>query len=274
MYTSYWKLHCRPFDSVSGEHFYFPGETHQATRAKLQYAIQHRVGAALVAGASGIGKSRLIQSLCDELPDQFGPVIHVRFPQMPPEELLAFIAEELTGRKSDPASVDQSLHHIQRALAKTVEQGRHTLLIIDEAHLLRETDALETVRLLINYEPSWTILLVGQPPLLPALERMPELEERLGVQCFLQPFDVQSTIAYMRHRVTAAGASDVLDLFEPAALEAIHRLSEGIPRKINRLGDLALLIGFAEEQPKITADHVHGVADELLAGPAMRQVAA
>jgi general secretion pathway protein A len=44
----------------------------------------------------------------------------------------------------------------------------------------------------------------------------------------------------------------------------MHQLSGGIPSRINRLGDLALLIGFAEEQQRVTADHVAAVADELL----------
>jgi general secretion pathway protein A len=72
----------------------------------------------------------------------------------------------------------------------------------------------------------------------------------------------------------AAGAGDVHSVFDPAALEAIHQWSGGTPRRINRLGDLALLIGFAEEQRRVTATHVAAVADELLTGHAGRRLAA
>jgi type II secretory pathway predicted ATPase ExeA len=274
MYTDYWKLRCRPFDSVADDRFYYPAESHQATWAKLRYALENRVGAALIAGPSGIGKSQLTMSLCEDLPESFGPVVHLRFPQLPPAELLALLAEELTGGKPDSASMDRNLLSIQRELARIVADGRHAVVVIDEAHLLRETDALETVRLLMNYEPSWTLVLVAQPPLLPALERMPEFEERLSVQCLMKPFDLQTTAAYIRHRLTQAGRSDLENVFSNQAVSTIHAIAEGIPRRINRLSDLALLIGFAEEQPQITAEHVRAVAEELLTANATRRTAA
>jgi general secretion pathway protein A len=274
MYTSYWNMQSRPFDNISDSRFFFPGETHQAALMKLRYALENRVAGALLAGPAGVGKSLLIESLFEELPEEFGPRAVIRFPQMSPAELLAYLAEELTGRKADPSSIDQSLRAVQGALAKGVKQSRHAVVVIDEAHLLRETDALETVRLLMNFQPGWTVLLVAQPLLLPGLERMPGLEERLAVQSLLKPFSVKSTAAYVHHRLAAGGAAAAEDVFEPDALRVIHERSDGIPRRINRLGDLALLIGYAEERPRITADHVHAVADELLANTSSRRNAA
>lgn len=274
MYTSYWKLNLRPFDHAWDPRFYYPSEAHQVTLLKLRYALDHPRGAALLAGAAGLGKSLLVLTLLDALPDCFGPRVIVRFPQMPPSQLLAFIAEELTGKSMDGATIDRSVQAIQRALQWNVQEGRRALLVIDEAHLLRDSETLETLRLLMNFEPAWMPLLVAQPLLLPALERMPELEERIGVQCLLHPFSVEDSLSYISHRLRAAGAADVHAVFDPAALEAIHQSSGGIPRRINRLGDLALLIGFAEEQRRVTAAHVAAVADELLTGRAVRRQAA
>lgn len=274
MYTTYWKLNARPFDNGCDPPFYYPGETHQVTLLKLRYALDHPCGAALLAGAPGLGKSLLAATLLDDLPESFGPRVMVKFPQMPPPQLLAFIAEELTGKNMEGATVDRSIQAIQRALNRNIQEGRHAVLVIDEAHLLRDTETLETLRLLMNFEPAWTLLLIAQPLLLPTLERTPELEERIGVQCLLRPFSVEESISYISHRMHAAGAGDVHSVFDPAALEAIHQWSGGTPRRINRLGDLALLIGFAEEQRRVTATHVAAVADELLTGHAGRRLAA
>ena len=206
--------------------------------------------------------------------DCFGPLVSVNFPQMSPAELLAFIAEELTGRSMEGASVDRSIHAIQRMLDKNAHDGRRAVLVLDEAHLLRDTGAMETLRLLLNFGPAWMPLLVAQPSLLPALERLPELEERIGVQCLLRPLTIDETVSYISHRMIAAGAADVYAIFDPAALEVMHQLSGGVPRRINRLGDLALLIGYAEEQRHVTADHVAAVAEELLtANSPLRQAA-
>jgi general secretion pathway protein A len=41
-------------------------------------------------------------------------------------------------------------------------------------------------------------------------------------------------------------------------------LSHGVPRQINRLCDLALLIGFAEQRQVITGEHLEAVNQELV----------
>ncbi|MCY2993525.1 MAG: AAA family ATPase, partial [Planctomycetota bacterium] len=263
MYTTYWKLNVRPFDSSFDRRFYYPSEAHQATLLKLRYAIENRRGAALLAGASGLGKTLLVHALHEDLPEEYGPLVHVRFAQMAPTELLSFLADGLTGETSGEAAVNHSVQRIEQALAKNVESHRHAVVVIDEAQLLRDTGGLETVRLLLNFEAAWTLLLVAQPAILPALERMPELEERLSVKCLLRRFTLEETVSYIHHRMLAASTIDTPAIFEPTSLETIHRLTDGIPRRIHRLCDLCLLIGDAEDLPQITPTHVAAVAEEL-----------
>jgi general secretion pathway protein A len=93
------------------------------------------------------------------------------------------------------------------------------------------------------------------------LERMPHLDERLGAKCLIRPLNIEETMSYVSHRMTVAGASGMV--FESSALEALFLLTRGVPRRINRLCDLALLVGFAEEQPTICAEHIEAVAKEL-----------
>jgi len=274
MYAAYWKLDCRPFDNATTPPFYYPSQAHKATLLKLRYAVENRRGAALMAGASGLGKTLLVQSLFDGLPDEYRPLVHLKFPQMPSASLLAFLADELTGHRSANTAIDCSLHRIEDFLAKNVEQGRRAALVIDEAHLLRDAEVLETIRLLLNFEPAWTMLLVGQPGLLPVLKRMPELEERFGVKCLLRRFTMDESIGYIKHRMAAAGAADTNAVFDASALETIHQLSDGVPRRINRLCDLALLVGYAEEHSKIRADHIEAIAEELETGPPSTRQAA
>ena len=101
----------------------------------------------------------------------------------------------------------------------------------------------------MNFEtaagPAITLLLVGQTTLAPMLARMPQWEERLSVKCLIRAFSVEETMSYVQHRLAVAGSDRTI--FEPAAIEALHEMSHGIPRQINRLCDLALLVGFAEE---------------------------
>jgi general secretion pathway protein A len=298
MYENYWQLKEKPFENVADPRFYYPGESHQAALLKLRYAIENRRGAALLAGPSGSGKTLLTRMLAGILGDGFGPVVRLVFPRMNTAELLAYVADEfgdaaLAQERSErapkaggppaadmsgeldgascatvgAAGVQVSIRRIQQFLSNNSRQGRHAVLVIDEAHLLDSPQTFEALRLLLNIEPrgtpALTLLLVGEPALLPVIDRMPQWEERLAVKCLLRPFGEAETAAYVEHRLRVAGATR--SIIDPAALSTLHALTHGIARQINRLGDLALLIGFAEEQSLLSAEHFEAVCRELVA---------
>jgi general secretion pathway protein A len=268
MYTAYWQLNSRPFENCADSQFYYPSEVHQGALLKLRYAVESHRGAALLTGEAGSGKTLLVGSLKRQLEERFSPFVHLVFPQMTPAELLSYLASE-AGALSNPVAavgVDQCVRQLQQFLVDNSRSGRHAVIVIDEAQLLVDSEALETLRLLTNFEvddkPALTLLLVGGPQLLPALERLPGLEARLGVKCLLRPFNLEETVSYVSHRMTTAGATH--EIFAAEALAALHQLTAGNPRRINRLCDLALLVGYAEEQVRINAPQIEAVSNELV----------
>jgi type II secretory pathway predicted ATPase ExeA len=292
MYEAYWQLDRRPFENVSDVRCYYPGESHQGAMLKLRYAVENRRGAALLCGASGSGKTVLVDQLRRHLAKRYRPFVHLVFPQMPTESLLAYLADSLaapiTSAAKPPAAatvasaaptikpadadriashgIDDTVWRIQQFLMLNAQQDQHAVVAIDEAHLLDDTRTWEALRLLLNFEansqPTLTLLLVGQPGLLPQLDRMPAMEERLGVKCLLRPFTVDETAAYVNFRLQAAGAKRTI--FEPASMETLYELTHGLARQINRLCDLALLVGFAEERQTIGSEQLEAVALELV----------
>jgi type II secretory pathway predicted ATPase ExeA len=269
MYESYWQLKQKPFENSADPRFYYPGESHQAALLKLRYAVENRRGGALLTGGSGTGKTLLVGMLRQMLGEQFTPYLHLVFPQMSTAEWLAYLAGELDGSTSDNGGggVHESIRRIKHFLADNTQQGRHAVIAVDEAHLIDNAHTLEAMRLLLNFEsagqPGLTLLLVGQTGLLPTLERMPQLDQRLAVKCLLRRLTEQETANYVAHRLKVAGA--VQPIFEPDALPTLHRLTHGTQRQINRLCDLALLIGFAEERRTIDAAQLEAVCQELVA---------
>jgi len=269
MYESHWQLHEKPFENCCDPRFYYPGESHQAALLKLRYAVENQRGGAVLAGPSGSGKTLALTMLRVTLAEEYTPLVHLVFPQMSTDQLLAYLADELTGSvdNSPVDDVQKSILRIEHFLADNARGGRHAVVAIDEAHLVDEGHTFEAMRLLLNFElagrPGLTLLLMGQPGILLTLDRMPQLEERLGVKCLLRPFTEQETTEYVSHRLNVAGATRAL--FEPDALAALHRLTHGVPRRINRLCDLALLIGYAEQRRTISAAQLEAVSRELIA---------
>lgn len=267
MYESYWQLDQKPFENAADARFFFPGESHQSALLKLRYAVENRRGGALLSGAAGTGKTYLVSMLRDSLGENYRPFVHLVYPQMSPAELMAYLADELDGGANEDQTVPESIHRIQTALRANAKAGRHAVVVIDEAHLLESSPMLETLRMLLNFGPEessgMTLLLIGQPGILPILDRTPQLEERLGVKCLLRPFTANETGQYVAHRLQLAGAARTI--VEDEAIPTLYELTRGIPRQINRLCDLALLVGFAEEQESLSAANFEAVCRELVA---------
>ena len=269
MYESYWRLKEKPFENAADPKFYYPAESHQAALLKLRYAVENYRGAALLAGPSGVGKSLVTTMLGNMLDETFSPFVHLVFPWMPTADLLAYLADELDGGRTNghPPTVQASVRRIRHFLAANAEQGRHAVVAIDEAQSLEGPETFEALRLLLNFEahnqPALTLLIVGESSLLPTFDRMPQWEERLGVKCVLRSFAEPETAAYVEHRLRAAGSPN--SIVEPDALPVLQDLTYGVARRINRLCDLALLVGYAEEQPSLSAEHFESVCRELVA---------
>jgi type II secretory pathway predicted ATPase ExeA len=268
MYLNYWQLESKPFEPSATDGTFFPCESHEAALLKLRYAVENRRGAVLLAGPAGVGKTMLVRRFCDDLDATYSPQVHLVFPQMSSRDLLAYLAEQLGAPSADPPrfTVEESVRRVETLLEKNAGNGQHAVVVIDEAHLLEDFGALETLRLLLNFEfdgrPTLTLILVGQMNLISAVGRLTSLDERIAVKSLVRSFTPEETGDYVRHRLRIAGATR--DILTPDAIEALHYLGHGTARQINRLGDLALLVGYADSLPRLTAHEIEAVNEELV----------
>jgi general secretion pathway protein A len=147
------------------------------------------------------------------------------------------------------ASVKPYIDLLNAHLLVAHGQGRHCVLIIDEAQNL-SAEVLEQLRLLTNLETNerklLQIILIGQPELRsmlagPGLE---QLAQRVIARYHLGALSAAETAAYVAHRLAVAGRQGGLP-FDAAALRRIHAVSGGVPRRINLLADRALLGAYA-----------------------------
>ena len=277
MYEQHWGLDQAPFRNTADPQFYFRSMTHQAALLKLRYAAENRLGACLLAGGVGYGKSFTAAILAHDLGEEYRPVVQVRFPQLAPGELLSHLAVELAqGDAGDghelPVDVgerglDATIRTIGRHLRRHADAGRKPLVIIDDAHLISDLRVFQTLQLLLNFQQDqtggFTLLLVGERTLLGRIGRIPQLNDRIGIKSLLRPLSREETAGYVAHRLETAGASE--PIFDDAGIDALFEQSGGVPRKINRLCDLALLVAYADGLTAVTPTEVEAVVDELVA---------
>ena len=141
------------------------------------------------------------------------------------------------------------------------------MLIIDEAQNL-SPDVLEQLRLLTNLETSerklLQIVLIGQPELRGMLAR-PELEQlaqRVIARYHLDALSEKETAHYISHRLAVAGLKGALP-FDGGALQRIHQLARGVPRRINLLCDRSLLGAYATGKARVDRRIVDKAAREV-----------
>ncbi len=271
MYTDYWQLEAKPFEGGADPAFVYPCEQQRSAVHKLRYAIEGRRAAVAVVGPTGVGKTMLLDQLLAALGEDSGPTVRLYFPLMSPRDLLVYFAEQLGAPPADPIqqTVEESLRRLEFTLGEIRRRGQHAVLVVEEAHLLEDSGLLETLRLLLNIRvegrPTFTLVLVGHPSLLAALGRHTSLDHRIDLKVVVKPLTQEGAAEYVRHRMAAAGSTR--EVFDAAALELVYRLTGGVPQRINRLCDLSLLVGFANQAAGVTAADVEAVSQELLITP-------
>jgi general secretion pathway protein A len=245
MYHQYFGLVEPAFSIAVNPRYLYMSDQHKEALAHLLYGVRGG-GFVLLTGEVGTGKTTIIRSLLEQLPDNtdiamvFNPMANV-------PEMLGMICDELGVKYvADEHTVKSLTDALHLYLLENHRQGRSTVLLIDEAQLL-SADALEQIRLLTNLETDTKkllqIILVGQPELNTLLSqpRLRQLAQRITARFHLSPLTLAETEAYIAHRLQVAGLAEERNPFPRAIVKKIHRFSGGIPRRINILCERALV---------------------------------
>jgi general secretion pathway protein A len=266
MYASYFGLDDHPFAITPDPRFLFLSARHTEALAHLLYGVTASGGFIQLTGEVGTGKTTLVRTLLEKLPDNVDAALIIN-PRVSVLEFLRSICRELDLDWKQGQTPQDLIDALNAHLLKSHEKGRRVVLIVDEAQGL-SAEVLEQVRLLTNLETRQQkllqIILVGQPELRELLARteLRQLAQRITGRYHLTPLSGAETVAYVNHRLTVSGA--MAPIFTHAALRRLQRISGGIPRLVNVICDRALLGAYTQELRQVDAALVRRAAHEVL----------
>ncbi len=265
MYLEYWRLNEKPFENTPDPRFIYYSPWHEEAYARLKYAIDQKRGAAMLTGEYGAGKTLLARVLVKELLEgQNCDVALIVNPMLSEVDLLREIIFQLKADRL-PGNKLKILHLLNDILYENYNKKKNTVIIIDEAQVINRKDVFEELRLLLNFQLNdrflLTLILIGQPELRKKIDDIPQLKQRIAIAYHLGGLDNMRVSEYIYHRLKVAGIEK--ELFRGKAIDKISDCSEGLPRKINNICEIALLQGMFEKRLDIDDELIDKVTKDL-----------
>ena len=210
MYESFFGFQEKPFSLLCDPAFLYRSKSHGQASAMLTYGLLNQAGFTVITGPVGIGKTTLIRSALNDLPESVVVgVISNTHPDMGnllQWALLAF------GQDYKSESRVELYDWLLQFLKSEHAANRRVVLVIDEAQNLAPKD-LEELRMLSNINAEkdqiLQLILVGQPQLRDRLgdPDLLQFSQRVAVDYNIRPMDEKETALYIFSRCRVAGAT-------------------------------------------------------------------
>jgi len=253
VYEAFFSLEDAPFVLTPDPRFLLRSKGHHEILGTLLYGITSQKGLMALIGEVGTGKTTLCRALLRELPKDVQSAL-VLNPHLSDIELVGTILDDL-GIERRGTTKGELMTALSQHLLAAGGEGKTVVVILDEAQQM-SVDALEQIRILSTLETATRkllqIVLSGQPELEEKLKQreLRQLDQRIGIRCYLKPLSRKDTFRYVEHRMRIAGLPGALP-FTRAAMARIFAYSLGIPRVINMVCDRALMAAFSARAHEI-----------------------
>ncbi|HJW87027.1 MAG TPA: AAA family ATPase [Candidatus Brocadiaceae bacterium] len=263
MYEKYWELKELPFENVPDPRFLYHSTQHEEALMRLLYATKAQKGAAMLTGEIGCGKTTVSRAFVQELSSSDYEIGIIANPSLSSLDFLKEILYQL-GIEKTADTKSALLRILNDAILQNASQNKKTILIVDDAQAIEDVATYEELRLLLNFQLNnqflLTLILIGQPELRDKIAKFPQMDSRISIRYHLKSLDLNDTAKYILFRLRTAGMQK--HLFTKEAIEKIYRYAAGVPRKINNICDLSLLVGSGRKITLIDSEIIQQLIDD------------
>jgi type II secretory pathway predicted ATPase ExeA len=232
---------------------------------RLDYVLG--IGAiGLITGEVGSGKSTAIRYVLSKLhPSQYR-IVHITACSGSILEFYRLLLSELNIERHGSARAVM-IRLVQKEIRELVLSKKlNVVLVVDEASMLRlEVFAeLHTITQFEGDSKAWLpIIFVGRTNLVdkflyPASK---PLASRVVAKAHMEPVNRETMERYLVHHLALTGIK--ANLFDEAAITAIHQGSGGFYRKANHLARGALVAAAADKASTVSPEHVRLASTEI-----------
>jgi type II secretory pathway predicted ATPase ExeA len=269
-YRSFYGLQHAPFSPEIEPHQLFQFEAFAQCKARLEYGFRER-GMFAITGEPGVGKTSVVRAATARLAPSsyvslYEPVPCVNNPLIPvAEKLLADL-----GGKVPHHNPGGTLRRLNEAFAAHDAKGRTVVASLDEANNFDDKGLLHTKTLLNHQQDSHlavVLILIGSPDLSQRLAQanMEEVRQRLLFSYTLKGLKRDEVAPYLKARLQAAGCER--ELFPTELADEIHKHTNGLPRLVNQLANLALVAAAQAKKPLVDSECLLQALNETGRGP-------
>lgn len=262
IYTDFWDLRFHPFGNDNRPETFVPTHSARLCVARLRYALGMGMGVSALYGEPGTGKTRLGRMIMHEFTQANWLAAYMPNPSGTPRDVLSALDPSAAAAVSRDSF---GMTELQAFLEERARNNQPVLLVVDDVQTVRGTGFLETARTLLNVEDdgvkALSILLIGQASMERKLLAASNLDTQLLVRAVLDPMTDEETRLYILARLKSAGSRQ--GIFTKQSAELVVKYSKGVPRQVNRLCELSLVIAYGLEERKISPQVVEMAAADL-----------
>lgn len=266
MYDQHYGFTGRPFQLTPDPHFYFESATHRKALSYLGYGLAQGEGFIVITGDIGAGKTTLVGHVMGTIDPSRLTAAKIVSTQVEGDDMLRLAARAFS-IPTDGIVKAELLGRFEAFLHSQARLGKRVLLIVDEGQNL-SVSAIEELRMLSNFQLGGQallqIFLLGQPEFRDLLKspELQQLSQRVIATHHLEPMSADEIAPYIQHRLKLVGWRGNPG-FTASAVSAIHRATDGVPRRVNALMSRILLMGAIDQLTVIDGSVVAAVVQDM-----------